>query len=179
MQVPDPLVDDDDTPLPDGELVDVPLPVGAAVTLWVPSPWAPWLTLWGKRVTKDAGPEARALLLWLSRCLAALSRALDVDRGIRGVLTMDVRPAVVVADLIHLDARVEGSDVKEADPSSLSSALEPARVQSPTFCVLGVADTRADLLARTKAVYAHGTPLEVRVEDRQRVVSRRRLRVGR
>jgi hypothetical protein len=100
-----------------------------------------------------------------------LWRALDVERGVRATL---VGAQMIVTDLVSL------ADGAAVDHGGLMSVLEGARVKTPTFAVLGSSmPTRAELLARARALYAAGTPLDVRVEEQGRVLARRTLRVGR
>jgi hypothetical protein len=185
MLVDEPQLDPDDAPLPDGDVVTAPVPSGPVITLRFASPYEPWLTLRGQRVLVDDGDDSRAVLLWLSRRLAALTRALDVTRGLRATLTPGSTghphpgPAgahssvVVVTDVIRLE------DGSAADHQSLASVLEGARVKLLSFAVLGPAMSKNELLARVRTLYAAGTPLEVRSEDQERVLGRRRVRVGR
>ncbi len=176
MLVDEPPLDNDDAPFPEGDVVTAPVPSGAAVTLRFASPYEPWLTLRGHRVLVDDGDESRSVLLWLSRRLAALTRALDVTRGLRATLSPGGGPhggVVVVTDVIRLE------DGSAADHQSLATVLEGARVKLLAFAVLGPAMSRNELLARVRTLYAAGTPLEVRSEDQERVLGRRRVRVGR
>ena len=179
MLVEEPHVDPDDAPLPEGDVVTAPVPSGPVVTLRFASPYEPWLTLRGQRVLGDDGDDTRSVLLWLSRRLAALTRALDVTRGLRATLTPAQHAGtphasvVVVTDVIRLE------DGSAADHQSLATVLEGARVKLPAFAVLGPAMSRNELLLRVRTLYAAGTPLEVRSEDQERVLGRRRLRVGR
>jgi hypothetical protein len=167
----EPMWDDDDAPLPDGDVVASPMPAGARVTLRFASPFEPWLTLAGARVHADHGGETRALWLWFGRRQAALWRALDVARGLRATLSTG---SVVVTDVVDLE------DGAAVDHGSLMASLEGARVKWPAFAVLGASmGSRPELAARARALYAAGTQLDVRVEDGQRVRGRRRLRVGR
>ena len=62
----------------------------------------PYLTLGGNRVVHDAGGDVRELLLWSSRRLAALWRALEDRTGLRGVFVSGAEPQVVVTDLVSL-----------------------------------------------------------------------------
>lgn len=171
MRIDEPVVDSDDAPLPEGEVVAAPLPSGRSLTLRFASPYEPWLALDGSRVVEDAGPDARIALTWCARRLTALYRALDLHRGLRATLT----PAghVVVTDIVTVD------DGAAIDHDALTATLEGARVRTLDFAALGVAGLRADLLARVRGLYAAGTMLELRVEEGRRVVARRRLRVGR
>ncbi|MDP2342788.1 MAG: hypothetical protein Q8O67_17665 [Deltaproteobacteria bacterium] len=174
--VDEPQLDPDDAALPDGDVVTAPVPSGPVITLRFASPYEPWLTLRGKRVLVDDGDDTRAVLLWLSRRLAALTRALDVTRGLRATLTpgsAGQASVVVVTDVIRLE------DGSAADHQSLASVLEGARVKLLAFAVLGPAMSKNELLVRVRTLYAAGTPLEVRSEDQERVLGRRRLRVGR
>jgi hypothetical protein len=171
MLTDEPAFDADDAPLPDGELVAAPIPTGTRVTLRFASPFEPWLTLGGRRVTADRGGATRALLVWLGRRQPALLRALELERGLRATLAAD---GVIVTDLVSL------ADGVAVDHGGLMSALEGARVRLPTFAVLGASmSTRAELMARVRSLYAAGTPLDVRIEDQRRVLGRRAVRVGR
>ena len=176
MLVDEPLLDPLDAPLPDGDVVTAPVPSGPVLTLRFASPYEPWLTLRGRRVLVDDGDESRSVLLWLSRRLAALNRALDVTRGLRATLSTGVglhTSVVIVTDVIRL------KDLTAADHQSLASVLEGARVRLPSFAVLGPSMAKNELLQRVRTLYAAGTPLEVRSEAQDQVVGRRRLRVGR
>lgn len=193
MLVAEPPIDADDVPVPEGDVVTAPVPSGPTVTLRFASPFEPWLSLNGRRVTVDDSDDARAVLLWMSRRLSALMRALDTSRGLRGVLTpsSEKQPAghgghgshgghghghgggVVVTDVIRLE------DGSAADHGSLGGVLEGARVRMLPFAVLGPSMSKSELLLRVRTLYAAGTPLEVRIEDHERVIGRRRLRVGR
>ena len=170
MLVDEPAIDADDAPVPDGDVVTAPVPSGPIETLRFASPFEPWLTLNGKRVIGDDDVDSRAVLLWMSRRLAALMRALDLARGLRAVLTAK---DIVVTDVIRLD------DGSAADHGSLGAVLEGARVKTLPFAVLGPSMSKSELLVRARTLYAAGTPLEVRIEDNDRVLGRRRLRVGR
>lgn len=167
---PEPSLDADDAPLPDGDLVAAPVPSGAPLTLRFASAYEPWLSLAGRRVVEERGPEQQTALLWLSRRLPALYRALDLNRGLRARLSDG---AVVVTDLVSLD------DDSTADHGTMQTILEGAQVKMPAFAVLGASVSRHELAGRVRGLYAAGTPLEIRIEDQGRVVSRRRLRVGR
>lgn len=171
MRIDEPVVDSDDAPLPEGEVVAAPLPSGRALTLRFASPYEPWIDLDGRRVVEDTDADARAVLTWVARRLTALYRALDLHRGLRATLT----PAgqVVVTDIVNVNDGVAiGHD-------ALGAALEPARVKTLEFAALGVSGLRTELLARVRGLYAAGTLLELRVEDGRQVVARRRWRVGR
>lgn len=170
MLVDEPALDADDAPVPDGDVVTAPVPGGSVVTLRFASSFEPWLTLNGKRVVGDDDAEARAVLIWMSRRLAALMRALDLGRGLRATLT---QKEIVVTDVIRLE------DGSAADHGSLGAILEGARVKTLPFAVLGPSMSKSELLLRVRTLYAAGTPLEVRIEDHERVLGRRRLRVGR
>ena len=161
----------DDLPLPEGEVVIAPLPSGGAVTLRFASAYEPWLSFDGRRVVEDTSPAHRAVLIWASRRKTALYRVLDVLRGVRATLTST--GFVVVTDLIQLD------DGSAADHGTLAAELERARVKTLPFATLGDGGHRIDVQARARSLYAAGTPIELRVEERGQVVSRRRWRVGR
>lgn len=175
MLVAEPPIDADDAPFADGDVVTAPVPSGPVVTLRFAQAFEPWLTLNGKRVVGDDDADSRAVLLWMSRRLSALMRALDLSRGLRATLTgpRSVDGGVVVTDVIRLD------DGAAADHGSLSAVLEGAHVKTLPFAVLGPSMSRGELLIRVRTLYAAGTPLEVRFEDQERVLGRRRLRVGR
>ena len=168
--VPEPEYDADEAPLTDGEAVAMPLPVGAPLTLRFPSSYEQYLTLEGRRVVEDEGAATRELLLWSSRRLPALWRALEDRAALRGVF---VDGRVIVTDLYDVVSETF------VDHGLLRERLEPAAVELGRFSLLGPIGTRAELVARVRAIYAPGTVVEVRVEDARRVVSRRRLRVGR
>jgi hypothetical protein len=170
MFTAEPAFDADDAPLPDGEAVAAPQTVGARVTLRFVSPYEPWLSLDGHRIAADHGGAGRTLLVWFGRRQSALLRALDLGRGLRASLGPD---GLVVTDIVEL------ADGVAVDHGSLMAALEGARVRLPPFAALGTSLGRSELLARARSLYAAGTPLDVRIEEQQRVVGRRSLRVGR
>ena len=171
MLTAEPVWDQDDAPLPDGDVVASPVPVGPRLTLRFLSAFEPWLSLAGRRITADDGAESRAVLLWFGRRQATLWRALDVDHGLRATLAQG---QVIVTDVIGLD------DGVALDHGAVMGALELARVRWPAFAVLGASiGSRAELAARARALYAAGTQLDVRVEEGGRVRARRLLRVGR
>lgn len=177
--IPAPVLDAEEAPLPEGEVVGLPLPAGLPLTLRFPSPFEPYLALAGKRVVDDgvvADPRlaeaGRELLLWSSRRLAALWRALEDRAALHGVYVEQQRQ-VVVTDLVSLE------DAVFFDHGVMRERLENANVQLARFSLLGALATRAELDKRVRAAWAPGTVVEVRVEDGRRVVSRRRLRVGR
>lgn len=178
----EPELDDENAPLPEGEVVALPLPTGTRTTARFPSPFELVLTLAGRRVTIDDSPAARELLLWSSRRLPALWRALG-ERSV--LLAAHVDSAVVVTDLVELerDPNVDGdAPVARAvfrDHGALRERLEPCNVQLAQFSLLGTVGTKAELERRVRSSWAPGTQVEVRVEDDGRIVSRRRLRVGR
>jgi hypothetical protein len=169
-EVPEPEYDADEAPLTDGEAVAMPTPVGAPLTLRFPSPYEVYLVLDGRRVVEDDGGPSRELLLWSSRRLPSLWRALEDRAAVRGVL-LDGR--VIVTDLYDF------SSGQFVDHGLLRERLEPAAVELGRFSLLGPIGTRAELVSRVRAIYAPGTVVEVRIEDGRRVISRRRLRVGR
>ncbi len=171
MHFAEPDVDDDDSPLPEGEVVAAPLPSGRVVGLRFASPYEPWLTLEGRRVVEDTDAESRTVLVWLSRRLTPLYRALHVVRGLSATLTASGQ--IVVRDVVNFD------DHSALEHGALSSLLESSRAKTLDFAALGTVSSRQDLHARVRGLYAAGTPLEVRVEDGRRVISRRRWRVGR
>jgi hypothetical protein len=174
--MPEPVLDAEDAPLPEGEAVALPVPSGKAVTLRFPSSFESWLTLGGERVREDTGPEARELLLWASRRLPALSRALEERLGLRGVFvppSAGSHAHVVVTDLVQLD------DGEFLDHGLLRERLESANVELARFSLLGLLSTKVELDKRVRATWAPGTLVELRVEDGRRVVNRRRFRVGR
>jgi hypothetical protein len=171
MYFAEPEVDDDDSPLPEGEVVAAPLPSGRALGLRFASPYEPWLTLEGKRVVEDVDVDSRTVLVWMMRRLTPLYRALHVMRGLTGTLT--ATGTVVVRDVVNFD------DKSALEHGALSSLLESSRTKTLDFSALGMSSTRQELHARVRGLFAAGTPLEVRVEDGQRVISRRRWRVGR
>lgn len=168
--VPEPVVDPDDAPVPEGEAVITPVLQGAAVRLRFPSPYEPFLTLEGRRVVEDRGPATRDLLFWFARRMPALWRALDTKRALLGVLHGST---VVVHDVAELQ---DGSFL---DHGLARQTLEPARVALPQVALLGTVASRSEIAARSRGMYATGTTVEVRVEDGGRVVARRLLRVGR
>jgi hypothetical protein len=171
MLTDEPAWDDENAPLPDGDVVASPLSGGARVTLRFVSPFEPWLTLAGARVVGDVGAEARALWLWFGRRQAALWRSLDVERGLRATL---MSGQVIVTDLVELQGGAAFDHVE------MMGSLESARVRWPAFAALGTSiGSRAELAARVRALYAAGTQLDVRVEDARRVKARWCLRVGR
>lgn len=171
MRIEEPPVDHDDAPLPEGEVFASPLPSGQRLTLRFASPYEPWIGLDGQRVVEDASPSTRTTLMWVTRRLTGLYRALDIHRGLRATLTST--GAVVVTDVVEID----GGDA--VDHTTMTTSLEAARVRTLDFAALGASGHRADLLTRVRGLYAAGTLLELRVEDGRRVVSRRRWRVGR
>jgi len=168
--IPEPDYDADDAPLTDGEAVAMPLPVGAPITLRFPSSYETYVMLGDRRIVEDDGPEAREVLLWTARRLPSLWRALEDRAGLRGVL---IEGRVVVTDLYDVH------NATFVDHGLLREKLEPAAIELGRFSLLGPIGTRAELVQRVRAIYAPGTVVEVRVEDGRRVVSRRRLRVGR
>lgn len=170
MLLDGPVYDDEAAPLPEGEIVVAAVPSGPGVTLRFASPYEPWLGLDGRRVVDETSAAHRTLLTWLGRRKLALFRVLDVMHGLRATLTST---GVVVTDLVQLD------DLRAAAHTALATCGERLRVKVPGFAALGDADHRVDLGVRVRALYAAGTPIELRVEDRGVVVSRRRLRVGR
>ena len=174
VQVPEPILDDDDAPLQEGEAVALPVPAGDVVTLRYPSPFEPYLKRNGVRVVDDDGPESRELLLWSSRRLPALWRALEDRVGLRAIHVQG--GPIVVIDLVSLD---ENEGIQFFDHGLLREKLEAANVQLARFSLLGALSTKAELDKRVRATWAPGTLVEVRVEDSRRVIARRRLRVGR
>jgi hypothetical protein len=164
-------IDDDDAPLPEGEVVALPLPSGRPFQLSFPSPYEPYLLLDGRRVRQDEGPDTRALLIWSARRTPALWRALEEQRVLLGTL---------------VDGEALAHDVCEReephafdDHASLRARLEPAGQKMPAFSLLGPLATRTDIERRARAIYAPGTHIELRVEDGGHVISRRRMKVGR
>ena len=170
-EVPVPLLDADDAPLPDGEAVALPLPAGTEVTLRFPSAFEPFLMLGGTRIVADTGPEARDLLMWSSRRLPALWRALEDSIALRAVSTGGGH--IVVTDLVSIEENAF------FDHGLLRERLDAANVELARFSLLGAIGTKAELEKRVRATWAPGTLVEVRIEDGGRVVARRRLRVGR
>ncbi len=176
--VPEPAFDADDAPLVDGEAVSVPLPAGTPMTLRFPSPFEPYLTLGGARVLDDAGGDARELLLWCSRRLPALWRALDERTGLRAVFVAGpAESQIVVTDLVSLPR--DDDPPEWFDHGLLRERLDASNVTLARFSLLGPLSTRAELERRVRATYAPGTLVEVRVEEGRRVVGRRCVRVGR
>ncbi len=178
----EPALDDENAPVPEGEVVALPLPSGTRTMLRFPSAFELVLTHAGRRVTAADTPAARDLLLWSSRRLAALWRAL----GERTVLLASyAEGAVVVTDVVALAHEARADDEPPAtratflDHGALRERLEPCAVQLAHFSLLGAVATKAELERRVRASWAPGTLVEVRVEDEGRIVSRRRLRVGR
>lgn len=178
----EPVLDDENAPLPDGEVVALPLPSGTRTTLRFPSPFELVLTLAGRRVTAADTPAARALLLWSSRRLPALWRALG-ERTV--LLAAHAEGAIVVTDLVALEVESHADDdrpmtrARFLDHGELRERLEPCAVQLAHFSLLGAVGTKAELERRVRGNWAPGTQVEVRVEDEGHIVSRRRLRVGR
>ncbi len=170
MHTTPPTIDADDAPLPEGDVVAAPLPSGAPLVLRFASPYEPWLQVRDRRVMADVDAEHRAALLWLHRRLIPLSRTLDVGFALHAMLSPH---GIVVTDLVSVD------DDAAVDHAQLSSMLEGANVKTLDFVALGVGTSKTDLQARVRHLFAAGTPIEVRVEDRRRVIARRRWRVGR
>jgi len=170
MQLQPPVIEPDDAPLPEGDVVAAPLPSGAPLALRFASPYEPWLAVRERRVTAESESEHRAALLWLHRRLIPLSRVLDVGYALHGALTST---GVVVTDVVSVD------DGVAVDHAQLASMLDGVDARTLEFVSLGAGGSRSDLLARVRHLFAAGTPIEVRVEDRRRVVARRRWRVGR
>lgn len=172
VDIPEPAVDSDDAPLVEGEVVALPLPSGFHVTLQFPSAFEPWLAVNGRRIVDDGSIAARELLLWQSRRLAALWRALEDRVALRAVYVEQTHQ-VVVTDLVSLE------DGSFFDHGLLRERLESANVELARFSLLGALSTRAELEKRVRATWAPGTLVEVRIEDGQRVIARRHMRVGR
>ncbi|MBM4280906.1 MAG: hypothetical protein FJ137_09130 [Deltaproteobacteria bacterium] len=171
MLTAEPVWDEDDASLPDGDVVVSPLPVGPRLTLRFVSAFEPWLAVAGRRINADDGPESRAALLWFGRRQATLWRALGVDHGLRAT---QAQGQVIVTDVLGLN------DGVALDHGAMMGALELAKVRWPAFAVLGASiGSRAELAARARVLYAAGTQLDVRVEEDGRVRARRLLRVGR
>jgi hypothetical protein len=171
MRFAEPVIDPDDAPMPDGEVVAAPLPSGRTLTVAFVSPYEPWFALDGQRISQERCGDDRGVLLWGSRRLTALYRALDVSRGIRATLTAG--GSIVVTDVINLD------DGEPLDHNALLATLEGAQVRPLDFAALGPTSSRTELVQRVRGLYAVGTLLEVRVEDGCKVLTRRRWRVGR
>jgi hypothetical protein len=152
------------------------VPLGTEVTLHFASSFEPYLTLGGTRVLDDTGGDARELLLWVSRRLPAMWRALEDRCALRAVLVSGHDTQIVVTDLVATD---RDDNVEWFDHGMLRERLEAANVLLARFSLLGALSTKAELERRVRATYAPGTLVEVRVEDGRRVASRRRLRVGR
>ena len=184
--VPEPALDAEDAPIAEGEAVALPLPTGIDVTLRFPSAFEPFLTLAGRRVVDDASFEARELLLWSSRRLPALWRALEDSMGLRALfcpppvassgfsgVVSSGGAHIVVTDLVRLEDEVF------LDHGTMREKLEAASLELARFSLLGSIGTRAELEKRVRATWAPGTLVEVRMEDGRRVASRRRVRVGR
>lgn len=182
----EPTLDDENAPLPEGEMVALPVPSGTRVALRFPSPFEQVLSYGGRRVTEDDSPAARDLLIWSSRRLPALWRALG-ERTV--LLAAHHDGAIVVTDLVAVerDRQAEDEAADEVprelatflDHGALRERLEPCGVQLARFSLLGALGTKAELERRVRAAWAPGTLVEVRVEDDGRIISRRRLRVGR
>ena len=176
----DPPVDEDEAPLPDGEVVALPLQVGRPFQLSFPSAYEPYLLLDGRRVRLDEGPDTRALLIWCARRTAPLWRALEDRRVLLGTL---VEGDVLAHDVCELDEDSVDAEAADAysfdDHTAMRARLEPAGQKMAPFSLLGPLGTRADIDRRVRAVYAPGTRIEIRVEDGGHVVSRRRMKVGR
>lgn len=168
--VPTPTLDDESAPLPESELLVAPVPAGRDVTLCFASPFELFLTLDGRRVTKHVDAAERRVLVWAHRRLPALYGALEERLGLRAMLTDE---DVVVTDACELSS---GSFL---DHTRLRQLLSGAGVALPPLAVLGPLATRTELKERLRALYAVGTPVEVRAEEDGRVTSRRRLQVGR
>jgi hypothetical protein len=173
----EPPYDDDDAPLPEGEVVALPVPTGRAWQLSFPSPFETYLLLDGRRVRVDEGPDTRALLVWVSRRIPALWRALEERRVVLGTFVDGEVHALDVCE--PGDPNDEGSITRFLDHGAVRATLEPAGTKTAAFSLLGSLGTRADIERRARATYAPGTRIEVRVEDAGRVVSRREMRVGR
>lgn len=181
-QLPEPTLDDDNAPLPEGEVVALPVPSGTRATLRFPSSFELVLTLGGRRITEDDGPAARDLLLWASRRLPALWRALG-ERTV--LLATHAEGAIVVTDLVDVERDLDAAGDEPVyrhtflDHGALRERLEPCGVTLARFSLLGALGTKAELERRVRAAWAPGTLVEVRVEDDGTILSRRRLRVGR
>jgi hypothetical protein len=178
----EPVLDDEAAPLLEGEVVALPVPAGARVTLRFPSAFELYLTRDGRRITDDDGPAARELLLWASRRLPSLWRALGEDIVL---LAAQSDGAVVVTDLVHVERVLDPRDDEPVaraeflDHGALRERLEPCGLALARFSLLGALGTKAELERRVRAAWAPGTLVEVRIEDDGVIVSRRRLRVGR
>lgn len=164
-------VDDEEAPLPEGEVVALPLPSGRPFQLSFPSQYESYLLLDGRRVRRDEGPDTRALLIWSARRTPALWRALEEYRVLLGTL--------VDGEAIAHDVCDREEPLRFDDHASLRARLEPAGQKMPAFSLLGPLSTRADIERRARAIYAPGTHIELRVEDGGHVISRRRIKVGR
>jgi hypothetical protein len=159
------------TPWPEGDVVIIPVGSGLAVTLSFAAPFEPLLTLDGVQLHGAAmsNDGHRQLALWLARHMPALWRALGDRLSVRGTLTADGH--VVVSDVLDAQAN-------SIDHVQLQERLQHAGVLMPAFAVLGVAQ-RDDVIDRARALFASGTPLELRVEGDGRVLHRERLRIDR
>ncbi|HEY4220681.1 MAG TPA: hypothetical protein VGO62_05045 [Myxococcota bacterium] len=190
--IPEPAFDADEAALPDGEAVAWPVALGELITLRFPSPFEPYLTFAGARVLHDGDgvrPGVRDALLWSSRRLPALWRALGERTALRATWVagagQDAR--IVVTDLVAMAERNRRDDdepdapvaVEWFDHGVMRERLDAAGVELARFSLLGSIGTKAELERRVRATYAPGTLVEVRIEDGKLVAARRRLRLGR
>ena len=168
--VPTPALDDEDSPLVESELLVAPVPAGRPVTLRFASAFEVFLTLDDKRVSEHDEEDERRVLIWAHRRLPVLYRALEEKLGLHALLTAD---DVVVTDVTELP------EPAFYDHARLRQTLAGAGVSLLPLAVLGSVANKSELKERLRAMYAVGTPVEVRAEEDGRVTSRRRLQVGR
>ncbi len=168
--VPQPVLDDEDSPLSGSELLVAPVPSGRALTLRFASPFELFVTLDERRVTEHDEPDERRVLIWAHRRLPVLYRALEERLGLRALLTPD---DVIVTDLSEL------AQPAFYDHARVRQTLAGANVSLLPLAMLDSVSNNVELKERLRAMYAVGTPVEVRAEEGGRVTSRRRLQVGR
>jgi hypothetical protein len=155
---------------PPGEVIIVPVGSGPPVTVSFAAPFEPSLTMDGLQIPGQTPMDGqRALQSWLARHLPALWRCLGTTLSLRGTLTVDGQ--VVVSDVLDDQANC-------LDHLHLIEKLQHSGVVMPAFAVLGTV-AHDDLADRARALFASGTPLEVRVEGGGRVLHRERLRIDR
>jgi hypothetical protein len=157
--------DDDESPIDVGEWVVFPISQGVPFSVQFTSPFEPYFTTQGERVSLSH----RSHSIWLHRALPALYRALGTQFAALGV---EIENTLIIQDLIDIESE------QFLDHLTIRRKLDVCQVAQPPYAALGPVGNRHELNGRLRSLYAVGTTLEARQEEGTQILHRRKIQLG-